>query len=394
MRRIRITSLALVTCFLLATLIHGQEDIPYRMLSFDDKGKMEDVANWAAISVELKLRSPDYVFVLVHGWRKSRDRADETYAALAKLLIKHQTKDESIAIIGVRWPSLIGETDSVADQDFKNVAKMLTAALAKSGTLKEKQSKLKEFLKKPTTRMLASASLKFSLPDDDQLDAMIDQLQELENVEKLLTSFSYYTMKNRANLVGSTGLADALDRLQTQLPKSQFHLVGHSFGCKVCLACLASNNWKSPPIHSLTLLQGAVSNLCFAPSIKAIENTPAGAYADVPNRVKGAISVTYTHNDKALTLAYAMASQIAGQVGELTGRRMQMKPELYAALGANGIANVPDIPRHIMGESGTVYDLKSGLNALDATAIIQSHGDIRRDEVAWLIWATARHERR
>lgn len=389
----RIAILALVCLLLLATPFLVQEDRPYVMLSFDDKGKLEDPKAWIAFKNQLKTRPPKHIFVLVHGWRTSKDRADETFTSLAKLLQEQRGENESIAVIGVRWPSLIGETESLTDQRFKAMSNGMAAVIAKSTTVKERQAKLKDFLKKPGTRSLATFSLGLTLPDDEQLDAMIDQVQEPENFEKLLTALSYYAMKKRADVVGSTGLAPRLTELQEALPQARVHLVGHSFGCKVCLASVASDCRADRQIDSMTLLQAAVSDLCFAPVIRALENEPCGAYAEVPKRVKGPISVTHSQKDKALTLAYAVASQIAGQLGELPGRRMLTKNELYAALGARGIVEVPDVPQFAMGKSGTAYALRPGLNAIDANSVIQSHGDIRRDEVVWLVWATARQGR-
>jgi hypothetical protein len=54
---------------------------------------------------------------------------------------------------------------------------------------------------------------------------------------------------------------------------------------------------------------------------------------------------------------------------------------------------VPGISRIAMGKRGTAYALCPGLNAVDANDVIQSHGEICRDEVAWLIWTTARQPR-
>jgi pimeloyl-ACP methyl ester carboxylesterase len=200
-------------------------------------------------------------------------------------------------------------------------------------------------------------------------------------------------MKKRADVIGSIGLAPCLTELQDALPQARIHLVGHSFGCKVCLACLANDNRAAKQIDSMTLLQAAVSQLCFAPTIKELETGTCGAYAEVPKRVKGAIAVTFSHNDKALTRAYAAASQMAGQTGELPGRKMLSNTQLYGALGANGIVGVPGISRIAMGKRGTAYALCPGLNAVDANDVIQSHGEICRDEVAWLIWTTARQPR-
>src|SRR5262249_36864992 len=151
---------------------------------------------------------------------------------------------------------------------------------------------------------------------------------------------------------------------------------GHSFGCKVCLACLACGERAAQQVDSLTLLQGAVSSLCFAPSVKDVENTPAGLYADVPKRVNGPISITFTKNDAALTTAYVSAALAAGQVAELpTSTYQPRKLKLYRALGGEGIAGLKDVVPVEMGSKGTAYKFRPGLNTFNADKLIRSHAD-------------------
>ena len=74
-------------------------------------------------------------------------------------------------------------------------------------------------------------------------------------------------------------MRQALVVLQQAFPKARFHLIGHSFGCKVWLECLREP--KLPrPVDTLILLQGAVSNRCFAESLPQLQGQP-GAYAEV-----------------------------------------------------------------------------------------------------------------
>jgi hypothetical protein len=49
---------------------------------------------------------------------------------------------------------------------------------------------------------------------------------------------------------------------------------------------------------------------------------------------------TFTANDKALGIAYPSASQIAGQVADLSARKYALNNAIYAALGAEGIAGI------------------------------------------------------
>ena len=385
---LRVTMMLTALLAFFPAALHAQDARPYVLLSFDEKGRLEEANAWTALKTDMQAGKPRHVFILAHGWRTSKDRADETFTALAKLLREQQSKDDTIAVIGIGWPSLIGETESPTDQAFKRLAKAMAGSIAKSPTAKEQRAKLKEFMKKPATRLLLGSALE--LPDDEQLDAMIDRVKEPQNVETILSAFSYYAMKRRADLIGTSGLATCLSELQQTVPQARVHLVVHSFGCKVCLACLACESRAGKTVDSVTLLQAAVSQLSFAPAIQELEGKPAGAYAAVPKCVKGPIAVTHTVNDKAL-LAYAVASHMAAQAGELPGRKHLSNYEMYAALGSNGVVQVADVPTIKMAKAGTEYKLRAGLNSVNADNIIQSHSDIRSAEVAWLIWCAARH---
>ena len=380
-------------CLLLAGSRAVAQDTPsHQMLGFDDKGKLESPAALAKIKLNLAARKPDHVFIISHGWRVSKGDADETVAALAKLL-REQKDGESIDVIGIRWPSLLGENDTAGDKRFKQAAALLAQALPKSDSAKEQRDRLKTLLKKPSIQFSVNVALKFRLPDDETIDRIIDNAGEPENIELALTIFTYFEMKRLANTVGSTGLSNCLSDLQAGLPGARFHLVGHSFGCKVCLACLASDARTERKVDSVTLLQGAVSTLCFAPKIAALENEPGGAYVDIPKRVKGCISATHTKNDAALRVAFLAASQAAGQVAELPTTFFQAKIDLYGAPWAPGDSAALWMPSTAKwARRGPPTPLRPGLNAINADKTIQTHGDIRRAEVAWLIWSTARQK--
>ena len=350
-------------------------------VSFDENGKLEDAKGWAAIKKELKDRKPAHVFLIAHGWRNSKERADDVFTYFGKDLRDLQSKDAPIEVIGFRWPSLLGENDSAADQSFKVLAKAVAGAIANSPNAQKRIENLKEFLKKKSTRLLA-LSLKHPLPNDDEIDVLVDNLQEPENVQNLLTALTYYQMKKRAGAVGAAGMQECLTQLQESMPETRFHLVGHSFGCKVILSCLASEGRAEKQVDSVTLLQAAVSMHCFAPKIADLMDAE-GAYIHAPKRVRGCIAVTFTKNDKALSVAYPAASQAAGQVGELPLRKHQWAPSLFGALGGKGIAGVAGITPIEMGEKGTKYSLRPGFNALDADKIIlvafrhsQGRGDL------------------
>jgi hypothetical protein len=94
---------------------------------------------------------------------------------------------------------------------------------------------------------------------------------------------------------------------------------------------------KSRPIQSLILLQGAFSHNGLA------ERSPGGRgyFADVvrEQRVRGPIVITHTHNDRACTFFYALASRLSGDGARSIGGRT----DRYGAMGANGALHVATV---------------------------------------------------
>jgi hypothetical protein len=390
------------TCFLVLLAlvvpnpaVFGQEQ-HYAVVAFDDHGKLDDGEGWEKLRQTIKDGSPTDVFLIAHGWRTSKEGTEALLAPIARLLHQQKMKGESIAVLGIRWPSLIGEGDTITDASFKAAAALLSSKLGDSKKVKEVQAKMKEALKAGTvtgalTRAAVGRILDFQLPDDEALGQIIDNLPDPRNVAAFLSVCSYWQMRRRAELIGVNGLQSCVTQLQTTLPGSRIHLVGHSFGCKVVLAAVACGERKDKAVDSVTLLQPAVSSHCFAEAITEIENAPAGAYLEVPRRVKGCLSVTFTKNDKALTIAYTAASAAAGHVGEIDGTVRKANADAYGALGAQGVRNVKEIPLLELGKAGAAYPLRRGINAFNADKVITSHGDVCREETAWLIWSTARY---
>src|SRR5262249_39133940 len=145
----------------------------HAVLSFDENGKLENAKAFAAYKNDLKARNPKHVFLISHGWRNSKERADEVFTYFGKDLRDQQDTDGPIEVIGVRWPSLIGENETELDQSFKLLAKGVAGAIVNSETAQKRIERLKEFLKKKSTRILAS-SLNHPLPNDDELDVLVE----------------------------------------------------------------------------------------------------------------------------------------------------------------------------------------------------------------------------
>ncbi|SIT75581.1 hypothetical protein [Pontibaca methylaminivorans] len=149
-------------------------------------------------------------------------------------------------------------------------------------------------------------------------------------IARLLNQFTYFPMKIRAGNIGQM-LAQYLDP-QPFLRDKRLHLAGHSFGGRLVTACASRLQHLRP--QSLTLLQAAFSHNGLAASSPA----GAGAFANViaEQRIKGPIAITHTHNDRACTLYYALASRLSGDRTLAVGDA----GDPYGAMGANGAQHV------------------------------------------------------
>ncbi|CAA2145162.1 hypothetical protein [Methylobacterium bullatum] len=155
-------------------------------------------------------------------------------------------------------------------------------------------------------------------------------------VARFLNQLTYFEMKRRAGVVGAGLASSVLSKLDPGERKLRLHLVGHSFGARLVTAAAAA----LPPtvrvdFFSLTLLQGAFSHNALARSFGA---GLTGAFSDVVGRPSGPIAMTYTHNDLACTLAYALASRLSWDMATSIGDAN----DPFGAMGANGAQHLAD----------------------------------------------------
>jgi predicted alpha/beta hydrolase family esterase len=191
----------------------------------------------------------------------------------------------------------------------------------------------------------------------------------------ILNYTTYYEMKERAGAVGKNGLAPLLDSFSAQVQR--IHLIGHSFGARVVTAAAADSSTEI--IRSMTLLQAAFSHNGFSESMNGLFRSVLDR-----NRIKGPIVVTYTKNDEAVGVAYAIASRLAGQVAAALGD----ENDKFGGLGRNG-AQKMNAGEAIMGnllEPGAGYSFPAGkfFNA-EASKYISNHSDVTGKEVAYAI---------
>ena len=191
---------------------------------------------------------------------------------------------------------------------------------------------------------------------------------------RLLNYTTYYTMKERSRTVGEKGLLPLLDQIVDAARPAgvRLHLVGHSFGARLVTSAAALSPHS---IASLSLLQAAFSHRAFSSTL-----IPPGAFRSVlAGPLAGPCIVTHTHNDKAVLLAYAVASRVAGQVSAGVGD----PNDPYGGLGANGAIATDEADEGTLESAAHNYTFTRGrIQNLLADAHIAHHGDVRNPEVA------------
>jgi hypothetical protein len=213
---------------------------------------------------------------------------------------------------------------------------------------------------------------------------------------------SFWAMKHRACHVGETGVHALLIELQKSAPEARFHLMGHSFGCIVVSAAVSGPLGTSTittrlprPVHSLFLVQGALSLWSFAERIPFPPNVP-GYFRPVkapPALVSGPIVTTRSTFDRAVGTFFPLAAKLGNDL--LLGEEL---PE-FGGIGAFGIQGTDAHTTHDMQvfNANSEYGFNAGhIYNIDASRVIchgdgpsGAHSDIAHPEIAHLFWQTA-----
>jgi hypothetical protein len=302
--------------------------VPCCELHFDAQGRLRGQAAVPAVRD---------IFFIAHGWNTAPAAARSLYERFFA-----EMPDGNYAVAGVFWPSL----------EFGGGAAW-----------------------RPELRALADP--------EDGIEELIRRIPEGAAVlrpSQALNLLSYFRMKHRAGVIGAQGLAPVLARLADR----RLHLVGHSFGARLVTAAAHALPAGVRPT-SLSLLQAAFSHFAFA---EKFDGRRDGAFRAVvaERRIAGPILITHTHADKAVTLAYPIASRIGGQDCAALGG----EGDRYGGLGANGAQRTPERAALVLGPAGTRYAFAPGVpHNLRADGVILDHGDIARPETAWAVWRAA-----
>ncbi|HSS67880.1 MAG TPA: hypothetical protein VLK34_04970 [Nocardioidaceae bacterium] len=414
---------------------------PYAEVRFDVDGNVVDANERTAAVALAEHTGVTDVLVISHGWNNDMAEARALYANLAASMrgvLDHSAPasygDRMLAIVGVLWPSKrFAESDLIpggaasvgggADADaIRSELDQLADFVDRddaSQALKEARDLVDRLDDDPDARTAFADLVRKAVggaPTDaeDASDEffhqdgaeLMDRLGRpvfvgprppgsltqggaaglgdvlgtaFRAARNLLNVGTYYEMKARAGTVGETGVAGLLDDIRAAAPELRIHLAGHSFGARVVTAAARAGD-DVLPISTMSLLQAAFSHYSFAHDWEPGDD---GLFRPVvlTHRITGPVLITHTKNDKAVGIAYAIVSRIAGQVAQSVGD----KDDKYGGLGRNGAQKTPEaVEQALLAVADAGYDLEGGrLHNLLADAYISSHGDVAGPEVAY-----------
>ncbi|MFG6491590.1 alpha/beta fold hydrolase [Microbacterium sp. P03] len=414
--------------------------LPYAEIEFDDTGERVHPGQVKdAASVISREKATD-VIVICHGWNNTAAQARDLYTRVVESMHMVQAEvpgaaSRRMVVIGVLWPSIQWADDEdsgagagVADEqetlqdmirariDDASVADRLVELVPRLEASSTAQEQFVALLRKtlPAStegedeaafEMLATGDvgevLSAAKGGTDAPDALaaaggaagIDPMgvaplddgggagffdSIMGAGRNLLNLTTYYTMKERAGAVGRNGVAKALEALHDAAPDARLHLVGHSFGGRAVTAAALATSAK---VSSLSLLQAAYSHFGMADDWDGTGKD--GAFEKVPSRIDGPIIVTFTRNDKAVGVAYPIASRLARQIG--AGLGDQQDP--YGGIGRNGaLKTAASLPAGTLLDVGGAYAFEAGrVSSLNGDAFISGHSDITGRQVAYAV---------
>ena len=199
----------------------------------------------------------------------------------------------------------------------------------------------------------------------------------------LLNFATYYEMKQRAGNVGIKGLNPLLKKIQQQLPQLKLHLMGHSFGGRLVTAT-AMGPGQAPmlSLSTLTLMQAAFSHYGFARHFSGNKN---GYFRPVivNQGISGPIIITHSKHDKAVGIAYPIASSLAQDDASGIGD----ENDRFGGIGRNGAQKTPEAIKGLTLKSvGGNYAFEAGkAHNLRSDSVIKGHSDIVHPEVCYAI---------
>ena len=305
--------------------------------------------------------------------------------------------EKSAAIARVRALVAALPNSPAAQEEFANLVRSLLSAGdaqpedASTDFFQQSGKDLMDRLSKPTlvgrpgttTSGGAAAIGPLTMPATGVAAGLGDTLSgALSGARNLLNYATYYLMKARADTVGRGGVNGLLRQLKATRPDLRLHLIGHSFGARLVTAAADGPASQSAlAFDTMTLLQAAFSHNAFA---EKFDGSRDGGFRSVvtSRKVRGPILVTHSLHDRAVGVAYPLASRLAGQDASALGDA----DDRFGGLGRNGAQHTPERVAGVLQPVGSAYALGGGkVFNLNADQIIQDHSDICHEEVAFAL---------
>ncbi|UEM12386.1 hypothetical protein J4G43_049700 [Bradyrhizobium barranii subsp. barranii] len=324
---------------------------------------LDDGAHLSSLAVKRKLDSLKGTF----------DVPDEALLEHAKMLIdgieSEVTKQEEfVNIIRSLVPNAPTDAaDDASDQLFAQEPRQLLAALSK-----------------PSFPAPARGGGGIALGIDEQAGGVASFEDFFTGIKaaawRLLNYATYYQMKERAGVVSKV-VNGVLGSVRNLRPDLRIHLIGHSFGARVVTAAVDGPTTIRP--SSLSLLQGAFSHNGFS---ERFDGGKDGYFRKVvgQSKVAGPILATHTVNDKAVGIAYAIASRLSFDNANALGD----ENDIYGGIGRNGavkMKSVELVKGTLLPASGVYRFVPRKVHNLRADAFIGNHSDVKGPQVAHAI---------
>lgn len=411
--------------------------LPFLPLEFSKEATPVSSDPLQALNSFLTREKPTDLIVLSHGWNNDKREALDLYTRYAVSFIREYGKLDPVlrerhrfAMAGVFWPSkkfadkdlipggaasagsrlaeelpktlddLRGVFDAGdADASLERLAELLPE-LEQSAAQEEFLVRLRNLVPSSTKEELDGSNLFFDLDAATVMERLSQPVSDPDAVaaggaagfmsgqgvlaaaRNAINLVTYYQMKERARLVGIKGLNPLLQKIRATHPDLRLHLVGHSFGGLLVTATVAGKDPASLlKVNSLSLLQAAYSHYGLA---SEWDGSQDGTYRRVAadGVDDGPILITHSRNDRAVGIAYPLASLLARQVGQGLGDAT----DKYGGIGRNGALKTPEAKDNdlLLRDSRWNYRFLPGnVYNLQGDDFIADHGDVTGAEVAW-----------
>lgn len=210
-------------------------ELPYWEIRFDEQGSLVDDGQLPA---QLPDRRLSDLFVFCYGWNNSVATARDLYQAMFTLLSEQvggHAVGRLVGTVGIFWPSLVfPEDDPTALPAAAPTGRQLAQALAPAFIPPRQQAlgRIGELLDTKTAepgKRREAHSLICSLVTSPHLDATEDSGEKavltqpttavfghfagMSKTQDVLRVASYYEMKNRAGVIGQSGLGPLISQL-------------------------------------------------------------------------------------------------------------------------------------------------------------------------------------